>query len=290
MTLLLALLAASAVASIPSATPSTEAARVDLNEGSSADFAAVPLVGQDTARRIVDLRGERGHLSSIEELRVLGLDEPVLASLRSHTSVTVEVGDAPVTTFNDVTDVMAQFNNEPTVQQVQMWANEYSNTDPIQVEHWLAQSVAFATLPDVTLEYRLRNDYGQGFEYQDADGASPVAGVPVVAVAQDADQGQTQEYKVKLAWQLDRLVMSSEKIRVINEAQDIVKLRDKVLSEVTRLYFERRRLQVERLLSPKTDLMGRVKEELRLLELTANLDALTGGAFSAGVARGGAPG
>jgi len=68
-----------------------------------------------------------------------------------------------------------------------------------------------------------------------------------------------------------------------------VKLRDQVLGEVTRLYFERRRLQAERLLTPKSDPMALVKEELRLMELTAGLDALTGGAFSAGVARGGAP-
>lgn len=282
--LIAALLTLAARADAPVAT-----ARLDLNAASAADFASIPLVGPDNAGRIVALRSERGRLSSIEELRALGLDEPVLASLRSSTEITVELADAPVTTFTDVDSVLAQFVGEPTVQQVQGWANEYANTSPLQVEHWLAQSVSFATLPDVTVEYRLRNDYDQGFEYQDADGAAPVAGVPVVAVAQDAGQGQTQEYKVKLAWQLDRLVMSSEKIRVINEAQDIVKLRDKVLAEVTRLYFERRRLQVDRLLNPKTDLVGRVKEELRLLELTANLDALTGGAFSGAVARGAAP-
>ena len=75
--------------------------------------------------------------------------------------------------------------------------------------------------------------------------------------------------------------MSSERIRVINEAQDIVKLRDKVLEDVTRLYFDRRRLQVEQLLSPAGDLRSQLKNELRLQELTANIDALTGGRFSA---------
>jgi hypothetical protein len=181
---------------------------------------------------------------------------------------------------------MAQFANEPTVQQVQLWANEYANTSPRQVERWLAQSVTFATLPQVGLEYRLRNDWDEGFDYQNQDGGSPLVGEQnIQAVAQDADQGQTQEYKVQLDWELDKLVMSSEKIRIISEAQDIVKLRDKVLSEVTRLYFERRRLQVERLIAPKTDLMARVKDELRMMELTANIDALTGGAFSGGTQR-----
>ena len=44
--------------------------------------------------------------------------------------------------------------------------------------------------------------------------------------------------------------------------------------------------QAERLLAPKSDPLALVKEELRLMELTANLDALTGGAFSAGVSTG----
>jgi hypothetical protein len=260
--------------------------RLDLNRASAADLAAVPGVGGDTAAAIVDLRAKRGRLESVEELRVLHLDDPVLANLRATTSVEVRVPDMQVATYDSVEQVMAQFAGEPTVQQVQLWANEYANTSPRQVERWLAQSVTFATLPQVGLEYRLRNDWDESFDYQNPDGGSPLVGQQdITAVAQDADQGQTQEYKVQLDWELDKLVMSSEKIRIISEAQDIVKLRDKVLSEVTRLYFERRRLQVERLISPKSDLMARVKDELRLMELTANIDALTGGAFSGATPR-----
>jgi hypothetical protein len=73
---------------------------------------------------------------------------------------------------------------------------------------------------------------------------------------------------------------------VISEAQDIVKLRDKVLGEVTRLYFDRRRLQIDGLLNPPNDLRAQIDDELRLMEFTAQLDALTGGAFSAAVAAG----
>lgn len=254
--------------------------RFDLNRADAGELATIPGVGADTAGRIVALRTERGGLHSVEELRGLRLDDEVLASLRSRTTISLGVPVAPAMAFDTPEQVLQQFAGEPTIQQVHGWANEYANTSPIQVQRWLAQSVAFATLPEVTLEYELQNDYDQGFEYQTADGADPVAGVDVLAVSEDADQGQTQQYQIRLNWELDRLVMSSEKIRVINEAQDIVKLRDKVLAEATRLYFERRRLQVDRLLTPKTDLMARVKDELRLMELTANLDALTGGAFS----------
>ena len=60
----------------------------------------------------------------------------------------------------------------------------------------------------------------------------------------------------------------------------MVQLRDDILDEVTNYYFERRRLQVELLESPPDDLRQRYKNQLRIHELTANLDALTGGYFT----------
>ena len=86
---------------------------------------------------------------------------------------------------------------------------------------------------------------------------------------------------MKLEWRLDKLVMSSEQIRVINETGKANKMREKVLDEVTRLYFDRRRLQVDNLLNPPSSLTDQIEMELRLQEMTANLDALTGGEFSA---------
>jgi hypothetical protein len=104
-----------------------------------------------------------------------------------------------------------------------------------------------------------------------------------VAQIEDADTDKDNVYQVTLKWRLDDLVMSSERIRVISEAQDVVKLRDKVLRQVTQIFFDRRRLQVELLLSPGGDLRSQVEDEIRLMELTAELDALTGGQFSRAV-------
>jgi hypothetical protein len=56
----------------------------------------------------------------------------------------------------------------------------------------------------------------------------------------------------------------------------MVQLRDDVLNEVTRLYFERKRLQAELLHSPPQGVMEKVEKELRLQELTADIDAITG--------------
>jgi len=60
----------------------------------------------------------------------------------------------------------------------------------------------------------------------------------------------------------------------------MVQLRDDIVDETTRLYYERRRLQVELLIKPPKDAQGKIKKALRLQELTASLDGLTGGNFS----------
>ena len=60
----------------------------------------------------------------------------------------------------------------------------------------------------------------------------------------------------------------------------MVQLRDDIVDEVTRAYFERRRLQVRLLTDPPGDQQALLDQELRLQELTALIDGLTGGQFS----------
>ena len=60
----------------------------------------------------------------------------------------------------------------------------------------------------------------------------------------------------------------------------MVQLRDDILDEVTRTYFERRRLQIALLTQPPADEKQVIDKELRLQELTAMIDGLTGGYFS----------
>ncbi len=159
----------------------------------------------------------------------------------------------------------------------------YTKTNPELIEGWLKASKAAFGLPAVTLDYDKDLDDYNTWNYVDLDGNGKVEADEFQLYNSRADDDDS--FGVRLAWRLDKIVMSSERIRVINEAQDIVKLRDKILEDVTRIYFDRRRLQVEQLLSPPTDLRTKLKNELRLQELTANIDALTGGRFSAALSK-----
>lgn len=250
------------------------------------ELAALPEVGDGLARDIVALRTARGRLGSVEELRILpGVTEGALDSLRANTTIAVDLTMGPPRRYDSPQQVLAEFAFEPSVQQVQAWASDYANTSPAAVERWLRQSKSFAALPTLWLRFRFTDDWDQDFQYYAADGLVDQDGEPLFAALDDAGRAQEAQYMVQARWDLDQLVMSSERIRIIGEAQDIAKLRDKVLTEVNRVYFERRRIQAEMLLAPKGDVLGQVKDELRIMELTANLDAMTGGRFTAALTR-----
>ena len=60
----------------------------------------------------------------------------------------------------------------------------------------------------------------------------------------------------------------------------MVELRNDILDQVTKIYFERLRTKVELDNLAVVDIKKRQDKELRVLELTASLDAMTGGYFS----------
>ena len=61
-------------------------------------------------------------------------------------------------------------------------------------------------------------------------------------------------------------------------------LMEGILKESTRLYFMRRRLQVDMLLTPPSDQATFLTKQLRMEELTALIDAMTGGWFAKALA------
>ena len=93
-------------------------------------------------------------------------------------------------------------------------------------------------------------------------------------------QGDDMGLEVRATWDLNYLVFHPQEMAVAREAVRLTNLRDRVVDDVTRRFYERRRLMVENALSPIYDDMERMRRDLRQQELTADLDALTGGWFS----------
>jgi hypothetical protein len=250
---------------------------IALDRATAAELASLDHVDGPLADRIVAFRDARGgRVSSVDALRgVEGMTLEALQAIRANTGTVLSIG-GDGRRFGSVDEVLATFSNEPSIQQVHAWTQEYARTSPEMVRAWASASQTFGLLPTLQVEYLLTDDLDRRFAYEpvgDDFQTRPTA----------IDELQGFRVLVRSQWDLGELVMSSERIRVANEAQDVVKLRDRLLTEVTRLYFERRRQQVALLLEPPAELRARVDAELRLLELTAGIDALTGGRFSGGL-------
>jgi hypothetical protein len=250
-------------------------ADMDLNLVSADQLSKIDGIDITLAKEIVELREERGRIENIESLRVLNISEQSLDLLRSESTISLEISKKKPKKYSSVDQVLGEFDNEPDIRKVQAMAMAYTKTNPEVMEKWLSASKRAYALPKVNLQYEKELDESNRFDYvADTEGA-------LNSVKDYAQVENDDKVSVKLEWRLDKLVMSSEQIRVINESNKANKLRENVLDEVTRLYFDRRRLQVEALLTPPKSLQDKIELELRLQEMTANLDALTGGRFSA---------
>jgi hypothetical protein len=83
-------------------------------------------------------------------------------------------------------------------------------------------------------------------------------------------------WRVRAVWNLDRLVFNSEELDV----KSLNSLEENLVREVTTMYFGRQRLIANLILSGPDEDEEIFYELLRLDEMTATLDALTGGMFA----------
>jgi hypothetical protein len=165
--------------------------------------------------------------------------------------------------------LLARFAHEPSVRAVQEAAARWVGADPARLESWRSRVRKAPWLPQI------RTRVVRGFEDDLLTNASGQTRV--------VDDDLTVE--VRLQWDLDRLVFDRAELQVSRESALLAELRQDVVAEATRLYFQRRRLQVDQILDPLPVGRARVERELRLAELTALLDGLTGGFFSRALRR-----
>ena len=87
-------------------------------------------------------------------------------------------------------------------------------------------------------------------------------------------------FDVGVTWDLGHLIWSDDQTNIDVRSKLMVQLRNDIVDEVTRTYYERRRLQVALLTQPPADAQVVLEKELRVQELTALIDGLTDGYFS----------
>lgn len=155
-------------------------------------------------------------------------------------------------------DALSYFDDEPTVRDVQEMAIVYSDTSDKKIQDWRRRADFKAVLPKVSLSSD-RSVYGS------SSGAFAVG---------------PQDYGVTVSWELGDLIFNSDQTSIDTRSKLMVEMRNDILSEVTRLYFERRKVQVDLLDTKGMSQKELLDKKLRLLELTGLLDRMTNGQFS----------
>ena len=165
----------------------------------------------------------------------------------------------------EVRRVLDQFRSEPGVRAVQKKAVGYAAAHPTEGRarkaHWLP-----------VLRLSVGRDQKNDINQTTTSGT----GDPRATTGTD----EHLEMDVRLRWELSKLVYAPTEVQLRRETVAASRQRDTLVAEVTKLYFERRRAQVRLLMDEHLDVEARIKQELKVAELTAYLDGLTGGWFS----------
>ncbi len=167
-----------------------------------------------------------------------------------------------------IEQVLDELARDPTIEEVQRAALRQAELEPEQIRSLLSRVRWAGILPRVnaTLSRGYARDEDLDREYQEMDELS---------LATDEDL----EFRVSLRWDLDRLIFDPQELRARREAAYQVRRRRELLLAVTRMYYELLLLRAQEVCgeAPPGDEVART---LRIAELTALLDGLTGGLFS----------
>ena len=164
---------------------------------------------------------------------------------------------------------------QPDVLAVQRAVLAYLELSPARVAQLEARSRRAAWLPELRATWSLERDKRIDRDHDQSFSSGEVRNL--FDRTRESDVGYSVD--VRLVWELSKLASPDDALAVSRERRQLVELRDQVLERVNRLYFERVRV-LGSLASLAPDARERAEAELRMSELTAHLNAWTGGLFS----------
>jgi hypothetical protein len=162
-----------------------------------------------------------------------------------------------------VAQAQTRYAEEPTAQELVLAALKVTAANPKKAEQLAGRARASGWVPTVRLAVRR----GMGA------GLSAYQTLETDRTSLSSDDNLVLE--ASLTFSLDKLVYNGHEIAIAKEKSALEKARYELVRMVIALYFERRKLQIER------DLEGRIepKKAIRIAEIEALLDIFTNGEF-----------
>lgn len=90
-------------------------------------------------------------------------------------------------------------------------------------------------------------------------------------------EGRAFYFELILNWQLGQIILPNQQVEFTTDTRTIQQTRQRLINRIIRLYHARRRLLLQWVMARPTSLRKYMKSMLRIQEISAYLDALTGG-------------
>lgn len=153
---------------------------------------------------------------------------------------------------------------EPSAREVQKKVVRYANVSNAKIQRWHAGSRLAAMLPNFSFSKNM-----------DRSASISTYSGKYITGPEDVSKG----WDTGVSWNLGDMIYSSDQTSIDSREKLMVELRNDILSEATRIYYERRRLQIDTVFQPSATQQEHLERLLRIDELTSLLDGMTDGFF-----------
>ncbi|MDO9572716.1 MAG: hypothetical protein Q7J37_02385 [Candidatus Omnitrophota bacterium] len=161
--------------------------------------------------------------------------------------------------------------HEPKIRDVQLAAVKFAEVSPDKISQWRNQAAKKALLPQLSV----------GIDRNSTDlwhwegGSTTKTDDDILRRGRDSI-----DWDLTLRWDLSELIWNNDQTSIDVRSRLMVELRNDILDQVNKLYFERLRVKQELDNLAIEDRNKRFDKELKVEELTASLDSLTAGYYS----------
>jgi len=160
---------------------------------------------------------------------------------------------------------------EPSARELHKAILQYNDVHPKKIKRWHSQSRLKSLIPS----FSFGRDVATGNNI-DIDRGSTSKPDRYIIGPDDHDEG----WDMDISWDLGELIWSSSQTSIDSRSKLNVELRQELLSEATRIFYERRRLQTELIFQRAPSENEHIQKLIRMEELTSLLDALSDGLFN----------
>jgi hypothetical protein len=176
----------------------------------------------------------------------------------------------PVRKYEELSRLRQLVKREPTIREVQAAALRYYQLEPERIRSLTSSARVKALFPEIDAGV----DGTLGHSFNDTHDAL----YPSFPYKQrDVGSNDQLVWHVRAVWDLSRALFNPEQLDILT----LNSLQETLIREVTTLYFARRRTMAALVMSPPQDDEDLYDEQQRLQEMTATIDAFTGGHFAA---------